>query len=112
MKRLYALLLSLCLGTAATAGWADGLPAYYPADFPRTGNVDRVNLREGAIVINDTLYSIDANTPVHTLQTRFATASDLAKNTRVGITFSTTATGRRRVEEVWVLPDVLHSESP
>ena len=44
MKRLSIVLLSLCLAATAAAGWARGLPDYYPTSFTRTGNIDRLDV--------------------------------------------------------------------
>jgi len=111
MKRLHVLLLTLLLAMTATAGWARGLPDYYPASFTRTGNIDRLDMGTTSIVINDTLYTISANVPVHTLTTQFATVSDLAVGMQIAYNATSGATSRPRISEIWVLPRKFHSSS-
>lgn len=111
IKRLQALALTLCLMAAAATAWGDVLPGYYPDEFPRTGHVDRVDIRDGDIVINDTLFILSGNTPVHTLHTRFGTISDLRQGMTVGFAFSAGPAGKRQVTEMWILPADFNSFS-
>lgn len=111
MKKLHVVLLTLCLATAAAAGWARGLPDYYPTSFSRTGNIDRLDISASTIVINDTQYTISANVPVHTLRTQFATVNDLARGMQIAFNATSGAERRPQISEIWVLPRRYRSSS-
>lgn len=111
MKKLQVLMLTLLLALTASGGWAGGLPGYYPTTFARMGNINHLDIRTAAIVIDDMPYRIDANVPVHTLRTQFATVSDLAAGMHIAYNISPAAAGYPQISEVWVLPRKYHSTS-
>lgn len=88
----------------AAAAWADTLPAHYPSSFNRWGNIDRIDIARGDIVINDMLMHIAENVRIHTPHIRFATVHALGKGVKIGYTFSTTSPVSRLIDEIWLLP--------
>ncbi len=54
---------------------------------------------------------IDANVPVHTLRTQFATVRDLAKGMQVAYNATSGTANRPQIIEIWVLPRRFGSSS-
>jgi len=94
--------LLLCLLAPVALILSSGLPAYYPAHFTRTGIIDRVDLGQQVIVINDTLMHFSSQTRVHSLNTQFSLLNSLRKGMKVGLAFANN--NRGLIDEIWVLP--------
>ncbi len=83
---------------------ASTLPGYYPDKFPATGTINRIDIKRGEIVLNDSLLKISNNAKVHNLNTEFSTVQTL--RSRMNIGFSVTSiNGKPLVTEIWVLPN-------
>lgn len=101
-KLIVSTALLLCLLAPAATILAGSLPAYYPAHFTRTGTIDRMDLANRDIVINDTLMHFSSQTRVHSLNTQFSLLNSLRKGMKVGLAFVDNRRGL--IDEIWVLP--------
>lgn len=98
-----ALLLLLSLALPATAAT---LPEYYPESFDRSGVINRVDVDNRVIVIDDSKVQLSLNLKVYTPTTRFATIRSLKPGMRIGFgTTGSRAAHNSAVPELWVLPD-------
>lgn len=94
-----AFLFVLSLGAAAAP-----LPDYYPQQFNRIGVIDRVDVGEGQIVIQDTLLLLSPGTAVHSPSRQFALPRELRKGMKIGYDLRK-KDGKTTVTEIWILPD-------
>lgn len=76
-------------------------------EFETTGTVDRLDLRAGEIVVDDTWYRLGKDLIIHDAKGRLVGTKLLREGTRIGISPTPIASGASRtrtVYEVWVLP--------
>ena len=91
-----SLLLNLVIAPPAISVEAAGFSPSTTREFQRAGTIDRVDVRAGEIVINDTLYELARNVSLHS-----GGSSTLRTGMRVG--FNTNA--QRQVTDIWKLSD-------
>ena len=85
--------------------WAqDPLPSYYPEDLPRTGPLERLDLGERVVVVNDTLYRLARYVPVHTPRLEMADLGDLAEGDEIAFNHERKVQGSSVITEIWKLP--------
>jgi hypothetical protein len=107
---LMTITCTTALAQRAARSSVSGVPSYYPASYQQTGVIHDVGL-DNTLVISGLKYQISSNTKIHTLNTQFATAWSLKTNEEVGFSFSTDASNKRSIDEIWLLPKgsvVLH----
>ncbi|MCO6413928.1 MAG: hypothetical protein J5I92_14400 [Thiogranum sp.] len=81
---------------------AQGMP-----EFETTGTIDRLDLKAGEIVVDDTYYRLGKDLIIHDAKGRLGGTKLLREGVRIGISPSplqSGATRSRTVYEVWVLP--------
>lgn len=94
-----AFLFMLSLGAAAAP-----LPDYYPRQFDRIGIIDRIDVGEGQIVIQDNLLLLSPGTAVHSPSRQFVLPRELRKDMKIGYELRKNG-DKRVVTEIWILPD-------
>jgi len=80
------------------------LPDYYPEKFQKAGTIDRVDIRRGDIVINDSLKQLSMNARVHSLTTEFSSVQRLRAGMKIGYA-TTSINGKSQITEIWILSD-------
>ena len=101
-----ALLSTASLGAPAqrsALASTSGLPAYYPANFQKTGIV-REPPSSNRLIISGLKYQITSSTKIHTLSNQFSSSWSLKNGEEVGFTFTSDAAKNRTISEIWVLP--------
>ncbi len=91
--------------------WAqNSLPSYYPEEIPRTGTLDRLDLKERVIVVNDALYRLAQYVPVHTPRRQVANLGDLKEGDKITFEYKDRKKVSSIITEIWKLPKS-HKES-
>ena len=83
--------------------WAATSAEAYPTTFSDAGNIDRVDVAAGEIVIDDTLLLLPAKATVHRPSSSFSSSRDLRKGMKVGFS-SNKINGKNTITEIWILP--------
>lgn len=96
--------LLACATASCLPALAANLPDYYPTAFDRWGVIDRVDLDNHILVVNDRSVHISRDLRVYTANTRFALARSLQPGMKIGFGTTGTRTAGGAVTEVWVLP--------
>ena len=104
MKKFYQLCLATLLAISTQLAVA-GMPDYYPEFFPHSGTVDRLDISERYVVINDAMFRLSDNVRFHTPQSEFDVLRNLKLGDRVGCRYEKDGRGRFIVTDIWLLPD-------
>lgn len=106
MKRMYLLATAiLFLAGLSLPAAASDLPGYYPESFDRSGVINRIDVNNRVLVIDDSKVTLSLNLKVHTPTTRYGTIRSLEPGMKIGFgTSGSRAVRGGAVSEVWVLP--------
>jgi hypothetical protein len=110
MLSTLTLLSTSAMAQRASKPPAGNLPSYYPASYQQTGVIHEIGL-DNTLVISGLKYQLSSSTKIHTVTTQFASTWPLKVNEEVGFTFTTDASNKRSISEIWLLPTgsiVLH----
>lgn len=92
-----SLLMGLTVSQPVLSVESAGIRPSTSSEFSRAGTIDRIDIRAGEIVINDTLYELASNVSLHS----GGASSSLKNGMRIG--FNTNA--QRQVTDIWQLSD-------
>ena len=107
-KYLFAVALSLAIPSLAMAAKV-GL--FIPEEFDVHGTVDGLNLAEGYIVVDDSVYLVSRATRVHSNKAKAGNVTSLNVGQRVGF-FTGNPGSQSPLYELWVLPRTWQDKSP
>ncbi len=105
MKHILSILLLALSITAASAG---ELPSYYPTEFDSVGIVEQVDKLHTTIKINGATFPYPTSIQIHSLEKKIDTIWSIKPGMK--ISFRTEEANklssyRRKVVEIWILPD-------
>ena len=100
MKKTILLIIVMACGFMSSHALAQKFPSYYPEKgFNETGIIDRVNLRMGKIIIDDSTYRISPKAVVRSLSSREDSMARLRAGANVGFKMTGGV-----ITEFWLLP--------
>lgn len=99
LSTLFALVIVPALSMAAPPGSA------YPGHFDHSGVINRIDHREGLIVVQDTLFHLPSTLRVTTPRSKRRTTQSLRVGQRIGATVRRDSQGYPVITGLWVLPD-------
>ena len=103
LKRFLPLLVLLAMSSNC---WSAGnLPGYYPESFQATGFLGNAAEGKSHIYIDGVNYKLSFLVRVHTPTKPRASLLDLKAGQAVGYSFKTDSSGKRTLQEIWVLPE-------
>ena len=99
MKKTVLLIIVMACGFMSALAMAQKFPSYYPAEFPKIGVIEAVNIGKGKILIDDNAYRVSPKAVVRSLSSR----EDSMARLRVGTNVGFKARGGV-ITEFWLLP--------
>ena len=97
-----ATLFAVTLPSAPVASAASARQLF--AAPSENGKIERLDLKAGELVIDDTLFKLSANVTVYTSGGFQTTANSLRKGMRVAFNVAEDGNGARFVSAIWILP--------
>ncbi len=97
----------LILSMQLFAAGLPGMPNYYPDQFDYVGHVQRLDLANRQIVIDDLLVNVPEDTPIYSQQSQTELLSQLYPGIRVGFSASYNSRGTLFMKAAWIIPRTL-----
>lgn len=100
--RNYLLTLLVTLSVPGGAPYAKG-GGFVPDSFDFRGTVDYIDLANGTVVVDDSVYHISKGTRLHGKKIKGNSVSDLEIGQYVGFDVEASGSGQPYLYEIWVL---------